>query len=218
MGIPALLNRLNERYPWSHNDHYHRWILSQLPDRSAAALDVGCGTGNLLLRLHGSFGRVVGIEPDAATAARAAAAVRNLPGVTIEHAGFDAVDAADPHRRYDLITLVAVLHHLPLASSLRQLRNLLAPGGRIIVVGVQRETARRDRLLGLLSVAANPLAGFAENRGRRAGGPPAGMTAPVAAPRESLADIAFAARDILPGARIRRRLFWRYTLVFDESA
>ncbi len=37
-------------------------------------------------------------------------------------------------------------------------------------------------------------------------------------PTETLAEIRAAAAAELPGARIRRRLFWRYTLVFDKPA
>jgi len=35
---------------------------------------------------------------------------------------------------------------------------------------------------------------------------------PVLEPRHSLGEIARAAREALPGARVRRRLFFRYTL------
>ena len=44
---------------------------------------------------------------------------------------------------------------------------------------------------------------------------PESMTAPTAPARESLAEISAHAADLLPGARIRRRLFWRYSLVYD---
>jgi hypothetical protein len=41
------------------------------------------------------------------------------------------------------------------------------------------------------------------------------MTAPTTAPQETLAAIRAAAAQELPGARIRRRLFWRYSLLYD---
>jgi hypothetical protein len=44
------------------------------------------------------------------------------------------------------------------------------------------------------------------------------MTAPTADPQETLGDIRAAAEQELPGARIRRRLFWRYSLVYDAPA
>ena len=30
---------------WSHNDHYHRFLLDQLPPHCSYALEIGCGTG-----------------------------------------------------------------------------------------------------------------------------------------------------------------------------
>lgn len=47
--------RLNARHPWSHNDHFHRWILANLPTGRRAALDVGCGQGGLVASLAPHF-------------------------------------------------------------------------------------------------------------------------------------------------------------------
>ncbi|MFF7262671.1 hypothetical protein ACFZCL_20650 [Streptomyces sp. NPDC008159] len=52
----------------------------------------------------------------------------------------------------------------------------------------------------------------------RAAALPSHMTAPTTAPQETLGDIRAATAQELPGARIRRRLFWRYSLVYDAPA
>jgi 2-polyprenyl-3-methyl-5-hydroxy-6-metoxy-1,4-benzoquinol methylase len=36
---------LYDRQEWNHNNHYHRFLLKQLPDRCRTILDIGCGTG-----------------------------------------------------------------------------------------------------------------------------------------------------------------------------
>jgi hypothetical protein len=38
------LARVNARRPWSHNEHFHGWILRNLSARRRAVVDVGCGT------------------------------------------------------------------------------------------------------------------------------------------------------------------------------
>ncbi|HEY5986315.1 MAG TPA: hypothetical protein VIV12_08070 [Streptosporangiaceae bacterium] len=48
---------VNARHPWNHNEHFHRWILRNLPARRLAAVDVGCGTGMLAGRLAPHFAR-----------------------------------------------------------------------------------------------------------------------------------------------------------------
>jgi hypothetical protein len=54
------------------------------------------------------------------------------------------------------------------------------------------------------------LMGLARSRGRA--GARVAMSAPVAAPATTLPEIRQAALRVLPGARVRRRLFWRYSL------
>jgi len=49
--LVAACDRFNQARPWSHNNHYHRWMLRQLPRTIDKALDVGCGAGDLARRL-----------------------------------------------------------------------------------------------------------------------------------------------------------------------
>ncbi|WP_433891508.1 class I SAM-dependent methyltransferase [Streptomyces sp. CA-111067] len=215
MALRAHLHRLNQRHPWSHNDHFGPWIARRVAGAGARhVLDVGCGTGNLAALLRRRAVTVTGLEPDPQMARAAAERFADDPAVTIVEAGF--AGRRDPQRRFDAITLVAVLHHLPLAPTLRELRGCLAPGGRLVIVGCYRESGPVDRLVSLLSVLLNPVMGLIRHPARAAA-PPLHMTAPTADPQETLSDIRTAAGRELPGARIRRRLFWRYSLVYDAA-
>ena len=79
-----------------------------------------------------------GIEPDPVSADAAHTLTRELGNVVISQSTW----AELRNTQYDFITFVAVLHHLPLQETLRTARLLLAPGGRLVIVGVARETAR----------------------------------------------------------------------------
>ncbi|MCQ8186757.1 class I SAM-dependent methyltransferase [Streptomyces rugosispiralis] len=215
MALLSCLHRFNQRHPWSHNDHYGPWIAGQVAASKAHhVLDVGCGAGNLAALLRHRAVTVTGLEPDPGMARAAAKQFADDPAVTIVEADFTG---RDPHRRFDAITLVAVLHHLSLVPTLRELRGCLAPGGRLVVVGCYRETGGVDLLVSLPAALLNPVVGLIKHPARAAA-PPLHMTAPTAAPQETLADIRAAAARELPGARIRRRLFWRYSLVYDAPA
>ncbi|MFE9450571.1 class I SAM-dependent methyltransferase [Streptomyces sp. NPDC006739] len=217
------MNRFNAAHPWDHNAHYHGWLIRQLPRRPLGrALDVGCGSGDLVRLLASRPGAVEvhGIDSDARIieqAERAEQAEEAGPGGRTVYSVADA-----PHRLpagpHDLITCLAVLHHLPFADSLTRFREELAPGGTLVVVGCAREDAPLDQLLSHLSLPLNLLVGWAKNRGRADTAPgqtrPVSMTAATRAPEMTFAQIAAGARRILPGARLRRRLFWRYTLVW----
>jgi SAM-dependent methyltransferase len=208
------LRRVNDRHPWSHNDHFHGWILRRLPARRRRALDVGCGAGLLLSRLRGRFDEVLGVDADAAMAAVSAERFASDPVVSVRHARFEEVDGA-----FDAITMIAVLHHMPLEAALRHASELLQPGGRLLVVGLARPDTVTDLVWEVASSLLNPLVGMIKH--------PQPVTKPVddAGPplpmrdaAETFTEISEVARRTLPGTRIRRRLFFRYTLEWTRPA
>jgi SAM-dependent methyltransferase len=93
-GARRRLARVNARHPWNHNEHFHGWILRNLPARRRAAVDVGCGTGVLAGKLSGHFERVTGIDADAGMAAAASARLAHDPGVTIRRCGWEEFASA----------------------------------------------------------------------------------------------------------------------------
>jgi hypothetical protein len=117
--------------------------------------------------------------------------------------------------------MVASLHHLDLDDTLAGIPRLLAPGGRLLVVGFARPNSAGDLAFDLMSAAATPVMGLIRHprRARPADGPAAGEpTMPVRDPVTTLAEITAAAREHLPGAAVRRRLFFRYTLRWDKPS
>jgi SAM-dependent methyltransferase len=204
------LDRFHAARPWDHNAHFHRWILRQFPRRVGSALDVGCGSGDLARLLAGRAERVHGVDADPAITARARELTSTALPVTYTVA--DA-PAGLPDGPYDVITCVAVLHHLPFSRALEAFRDRLAPGGTLVIVGVARERTPADHLLSVASVPLNIVMALLENRGRPAPRP-VSMTARTSPADMTFPEIVREARAVLPGARLRRRLFWRYTLVW----
>lgn len=207
------LDRFHAAHPWDHNAHYHRWILRRLPGRSARALDVGSGSGGLARLLASRADAVHGIDADPAIVDRARE--RTAPGVPVTFSVGDALEDV-PSGPYDVITCVATLHHLPLSEALTYFRRHLAPGGTLIVVGLYRPRSRSDYLIDAVAIPSNIAMAWIKNKGRRAPRPVA-MTAPTRPATTAFPDIVRDARRVLPGARLRRRLFWRYTLVWKQG-
>jgi len=209
IALLAALGRFNAAHPWSHNDAFAAFVLRHARAVRRAggtrAADVGCGTGNLVGRLSAFLPVVVGIEPDREVAAIASERFRSSSAVHIDQRPF----ADEAPRQYDLIVFVASLHHMPLHATLHEARTALRPRGRIVIVGLARE-APSDRWRSLVSLALNPVMGLLRHR-RRADARPQNMQAPTADPAESFDEIRDVARQVLPGVRMRRRLFWRYT-------
>ena len=198
---------VTQTHPWSHNDAYSWHVMCHakqtLREGGTTALDVGCGTGNLLGRLAQLFPRVVGMEADPATAALATSAVSPWSAATVINATFPA-----DSQRYDFVSMVAVLHHLPLGRGIEAAGAAVAPGGRLVIVGVYREE-RTDALVSIISLVLNPIIGLVRHP-RRAARLPENMAAPAVPATDSYRLIRAALHAALPGVKVRRGLFWRY--------
>jgi SAM-dependent methyltransferase len=96
---------------------------------SARLLDVGCGSGQFLARMHGLGWEVVGVEPDPA-AVHTARATYGLPVVqgTLESPQKDIGE-------FDAVTLLHVFEHVPdPRETLHAAWRVLRPGGRLLIV------------------------------------------------------------------------------------
>ncbi|MFI9604946.1 class I SAM-dependent methyltransferase [Streptomyces sp. NPDC052043] len=210
--VLGALEQFNAAHPWDHNAHYHPWILRQLPRRFDSALDVGSGSGDLARLLARRASTVHGIDSDPGIIAQARALTPPASPVTFTTA--DALTGV-PADSYDVITCVAAIHHLPFTDALTVFRRHLAPGGTLVVLGLSRPTTPGDHLLGAVAIPLNAATGWLKNSGRTAPRP-VSMTASTRPADMSFPDIVREARSILPGARLSRRLFWRYTLVWNH--
>jgi SAM-dependent methyltransferase len=106
------------------------------------ALDVGCAGGHWVEALLEAGWDAEGLEPSAPIAARA----RERLGARLIEGTLEA-DALDG-RRYELISMWDVIEHLPAPlAALERVRELLAPGGRL-VLETQDLGAPLARLLG----------------------------------------------------------------------
>ena len=99
---------------------------------------------------------VVGVEQDASTAARARTTVADLDHAAVLEAPFSPTTFSPAS--FDLVTFVAVLHHLPLSQTLKDARTLLKPGGRLVIVGLVREVPA-DLPWSVTSLLLNPVIG-----------------------------------------------------------
>ena len=114
--------------------------------------------------------------------------------------------------------MVAVLHHMPLEAALRHASELLEPGGRLLVVGLARADTVTDFAWDLASALLNPWSGWSSIHSRSRSLWTTRPRMPMRDPVETFAEISRTARRVLPGAQIRHRLFFRYTLEWTRPA
>ena len=192
---------------WNHSTHYLPVILDAVRP-GCTAIDLGCGEGHTVRSLVAAgAGHVTGV--DSSTEMLDLARAATPAGAPAEFLEGDLLTVPEA-RRFDVVACVATLHHVPLEAGLARLRDLTAPGGRVVVIGLARPSSPWDLGLSLASGAAHRAAvrrrGYWEH------------PAPLAEITETGREVRRAARRILPGSTLRSRLYWRYTLEWTAPA
>jgi ubiquinone/menaquinone biosynthesis C-methylase UbiE len=128
--------------------------LARLEPRECV-LDVGCGTGTLAIaakRRVGDGGVVHGIDASVRMLARARGkADRARVDVAFEHAAAEALPF--PEARFDVALATVMLHHLPMQARQQcanEIRRVLKPAGRLLVVDFGGPSRERRSLIGHL--------------------------------------------------------------------
>ena len=198
---------MTARREWNHNIHYFPFVERVAVERARRnALDVGPGDGMLAARLARGIPSVTGLDLDARQVAVARAAHAGVPGLAFEQG--DVLDTTPAGAPFALVTCSATIHHMPLDAALSRLAELTAPGGTLVVVGLARDASVLDLALSAFTVLASRIA-----RARRGW---YDHGAPMEDATDSWATVRRTARRVLPGVAYRRRLYWRYTLVWQK--
>lgn len=102
-------------------------IINAIGRDTGKILDVGCGTGAFLATMKNANWDTTGIEPDKNAREKAL----ELYGLNVQESGWFYML---PSQNFDAITLWHVLEHVhDLHPYIAQLKNLLAPGGRLFI-------------------------------------------------------------------------------------
>ena len=114
-------------------------------------LDIGCGTGTLAItakRQVGPKGTVCGVDASAEMLARAEKKARRL-GVDVSFKNGLAQRLPVPDAHFDVVVSTVMVHHLPKNSRREmagEIRRVLKPGGRVLVIDFGREGENRKSI------------------------------------------------------------------------
>ena len=193
---------------WNHNIHYHSLVLRASPQGCQHLLDVGCGEGILAHALRDTAGHITAIDLDIQTIERAR---RTAAADNIDYVIGDFLTNPFKPASFDAVVSVAALHHMGTAAALERIRDMLRPGGTLAVVGLARSRYPRDLAFdaaGAIGTTVHQLTkGYWETSAPKVWPPP-----------ETFGETRRIATRTLPGARYRRRLLWRYSLVWTKPS
>ena len=188
---------------WNHNAAYYPWVERHLRGRRRI-LDVGCGNGALAAVLEAPERRILGIDPFPACIE--AAKKRELgEDISFENCTLEELEA--PAGSLDAVVFAASLHHMDPERALGKAVSLLKPGGVLLAVGLAKPSSPGDHVLEALRVLPSALlTRLHRERSSEELGVPVSYDLPP------MGEVRRLARTLLPGARLRQALHYRYLL------
>lgn len=204
---------------WNHNAYYHRLLLRQLPRPCSRVLDVGCGAGAFAVELAKRADQVDALDRSPAMIEEA----KRVAPANVTCILADVLREPLPDARYDAIVSVSALHHTPLDKSLPRLAGALRPRGVLAAIALPRRDLPRELPTELTAVIGHRLFGAACAIWRASGSahwyamdPHHARMPVVLDPALTTRQVRQEAKALLPGAHVRRLVFWRYFLLWRK--
>ena len=203
---------------WTSNNHYHNLLLRHVPKNCEHALEIGCGTGAFARELAKRCGRVVGLDLSAEMIRVARS--RSTQFENLEFQLADAMAWSFPQSHFDFICSIATLHHLEQRELFVKMRDALKPHGVLVVLDLVESSGLVERMLDGIALGVSGGLRLIHN----------GRLKPPAEVRKAweqhgkhdhystIPRMRALADEILPGSIVKRRLLWRYTLVYQKPA
>lgn len=148
------LREANEPVEMSYRLHEYRSFVG------ARVLDVGCGNGYVLSRFAREGARTTGIDLTS-RAVELSSRRFELQGLPGEFTVGSAEDLPFHDGTFDAVTSMGVLHHTPdTPGAIAEVRRVLKPGGRLIVMFYHRNSAVYRRFQLRARMSGRPLQEF----------------------------------------------------------
>jgi len=217
---PAVANA-RSLLDWDHNAYYQRLLLRHLPPLCRRVLDVGCGAGGFAVQLAQRSDRVDAVDRSAAMITEA----RRRTPTNVNCVQADVLTDGLPATGYDAIVSISALHHMPLDTVLPKLAGALRPGGVLAAIALPRTDLRHEWPQELAAALAHRALGvrFGAERLLKTGTgfaktPDHNVMPVVLDPPLTTREVTAQTAELLPGAHVRRLLFWRYLLLWQKPA
>ena len=209
----------------THNDHYHNFLLRHLPSNCHDVLEIGCGTGGFARRLAERSERVLALDLSGEMIRIARERSAQFPNIEFQLA--DVREVPFNIESFDCIATIATLHHVPIEETLLKMKAALKPGGVLLVLDLFEPASVSDSLVASLSDSLLNLLAIPVSVSLRL--LHHGRLLPRREVRDAwtaherhdsyptMTEVHALCASVLPGAKIRKHLLWRYSIVWEKS-
>jgi 2-polyprenyl-3-methyl-5-hydroxy-6-metoxy-1,4-benzoquinol methylase len=201
---------------WNHNNCYFKHLIKFIPDNAETCLEIGCGKGELSYMLSRKSQNVIAV--DLADKMIEKAKVLH-PNKNINYICGNILDMKFEDNSLDVIITTATAHHLPYDWLLGFSKEKLKKGGKLIILDLAKAKSLTDYIIWGSAFIPNIPMNLIKN-GRlqkddahskevweRHGKHDTYMT---------MDEIKSLCKRYIPTAKIKRKLFWRYSLLWEK--
>jgi ubiquinone/menaquinone biosynthesis C-methylase UbiE len=202
---------------WNNNEYYHDYLLAQVPQPCRQSLEIGCGTGKFSRSLARLSEHVLSIDlsPQMIRLARETSHQSNIAFVEADVLAYPLSDD-----QFDYIATLTTLHHLPFESILGKIKQALKPGGVFVCLDLYQRSSLNDLFFDGIAYPSTVLLQLIKTGKPR----PSREIREAYAEHEktdqylTLSEVEQVCARVLPGASVKRHLFWRYSVVWRKMS
>jgi 2-polyprenyl-3-methyl-5-hydroxy-6-metoxy-1,4-benzoquinol methylase len=201
---------------WDHNRQYQNYLLKNIPPDCSYILDVGCGTGELTKKLVPYSAKIIGIDVSG-----------NMINEAKKRNYDEKIDyiktsvekyLEETEKRFDVIISIAALHHMNEEKILETMKGRLTQKGKIIILDLVKGSIA-DYAAAIISVPLSIILRLKNN----------GKLKVSKEQRDAweghfhydkyltIKEVKSIARKKLGEAKIKKHLFWRYSIVYKNG-
>ena len=202
---------------WNHNCTYHDYLLRHLPTACGEVLEIGCGAGEFSRRLASRSRQVLALDLSPEMLRQARERSTEFPNIDYQLA--DVMTRTFAEEQFDCIASIATLHHLPTAELLRRAKRLLRSRGVLLVLDLVQPRGLFDVVANLLALPVSVGIRFLRT-GQLRSKPELRAAWDEHGRNDSYLTIDEVKKlcvEILPGAKIKKHLLWRYSIVWRKQ-
>lgn len=205
-----------EELNWNHNSCYFKHLLKFVPDNAETCLDIGCGKGELSFMLSQKSKNVIAVDLADKMIERAKKLHANK---NIKYICGNILDMKFQNNSIDIIITTATAHHLPYEWLLCFAKEKLKKGGKLIILDLAQADTFSDYILWGSAFFPNIVMNLIKNGRLQKDDPHSKEVWERHGKHDTymtMKEIRALAKKYLPGAKVRRKLFWRYSLIWEK--
>ncbi|HLN97328.1 MAG TPA: class I SAM-dependent methyltransferase [Pyrinomonadaceae bacterium] len=201
-----------------HNEHYHNFLFRHLPSHCDEVLEIGCGTGSFARGLAARSNHVLALDlsPEMIHLARE----KSKRLTNIEFQVGDILQWDLPAECFDCIAGIATLHHLPFREVLLKLKAALKPRGVLLILDLFEPRGAFDWLLNFPALTVSTALRLIHHRRlfQRSEARAAWAAHEAHDLYPTMNEVRAICADLLPNAKVKQHLLWRYSIVWHKPA